>query len=197
MREWKPHSEMATIEGCTACGWRGAETDLDGTDLDTCPECAAEGTLTTYYGPDELRSWELNDEEMAGEPRDRRPTVAAEPVCITCSDTHRMRLRNEEGDESVVPCTRCPLPCRKCSANGGRGAFCATTPCSCDCHAHETRGRRKRALDTAERIRALASAVAEDLRDGQSLQISAVQGIASEAVALAADLGRGDADDGG
>lgn len=53
------------------------------------------------------------------------------PVCEVCNDTHVM---HHHGLERRVPCTRCPRPCRKCAADEGRGAYCATTPCSCGCH---------------------------------------------------------------
>lgn len=55
-------------------------------------------------------------------------------VCSTCNDTHRMLL-GEEG--RPVPCTGCPLPCGNCVThfNGmAAGAYCAETPCGCDCH---------------------------------------------------------------
>ena len=55
----------------------------------------------------------------------------APPVCATCDDTHRMWAQRAE---SMMSCTRCPLPCRACAINEGRGAFCAITPCSCECH---------------------------------------------------------------
>jgi hypothetical protein len=49
-------------------------------------------------------------------------------VCLHCNDTHTMTLRDQR-----VPCTHCPLPCGKCRLRG-IGAFCARTPCNCDCH---------------------------------------------------------------
>lgn len=55
-----------------------------------------------------------------------------EHACKTCSDTHRMPAPENVGGE--WPCTRCPTPCRSCACNGGRGAYCATTPCGCACH---------------------------------------------------------------
>src|SRR6185436_2872546 len=33
-----------------------------------------------------------------------------------------------------VMCTFCPMPCRECAIDEGRGAFCAATPCGCACH---------------------------------------------------------------
>jgi hypothetical protein len=57
-------------------------------------------------------------------------------VCSTCLDTHRMPL----GD-GIVPCTRCPSPCRDCASHNGTGAYCATTPCACGCHARRERKR--------------------------------------------------------
>jgi len=53
--------------------------------------------------------------------------TVAEPVCKTCSDSHIM---NEKG----WMCTRCPVPCHKCSTKPGYGPFCAKTPCECSCH---------------------------------------------------------------
>ena len=52
------------------------------------------------------------------------------PVCSLCNDTHRMELCDRE-----VPCTHCPTPCMICASDVGRGAYCATTPCTCGCHA--------------------------------------------------------------
>jgi hypothetical protein len=54
------------------------------------------------------------------------PMVPERPVCKTCGDTHTMRL----GEDREVPCTRCPVPCERCRS----GAYCATTPCACECH---------------------------------------------------------------
>jgi len=59
---------------------------------------------------------------------------AARAVCATCLDTHTMTLRDRQ-----VPCTFCPTPCEACRA-GGNGAYCAKTPCACDCHVGRTRG---------------------------------------------------------
>jgi hypothetical protein len=56
--------------------------------------------------------------------------VSGKFVCKTCMDTHRV----DRHDGSVVMCTRCPRPCRKCAVGEGRGAYCETTPCACDCH---------------------------------------------------------------
>jgi len=45
--------------------------------------------------------------------------------------------------DRIVMCTRCPTPCRSCASDSGRGAYCATVPCLCLCHAaskpHEDR----------------------------------------------------------
>ncbi len=49
-------------------------------------------------------------------------------TCEICQDTHRMTV----GDRSAM-CTHCPIPCQRCRS-GGIGAFCATTPCMCECH---------------------------------------------------------------
>jgi len=49
-------------------------------------------------------------------------------VCATCNDTHWMQV-----GEHTWPCTSCPTPCQKCR-NDGRGPFCASTPCPCECH---------------------------------------------------------------
>jgi hypothetical protein len=48
--------------------------------------------------------------------------------CTHCGDTHTMQL-----EDSSVMCTWCPVPCQNCRA-GGFGAYCAETPCLCDCH---------------------------------------------------------------
>ena len=52
-------------------------------------------------------------------------------VCKTCQDTHQMWMSDLE---RKVPCTACPTPCQVCRFEG-KGAYCATTPCSCSCHA--------------------------------------------------------------
>lgn len=55
--------------------------------------------------------------------------AAGGAVCEVCNDTHMMPY-----GERRVMCTYCPVPCRKCACDSGRGAFCETTPCDCDCH---------------------------------------------------------------
>lgn len=51
-------------------------------------------------------------------------------MCTACNDTHRLRLFST-GD--IVMCTQCPIPCQECRA-GGNGPYCASTPCTCECH---------------------------------------------------------------
>lgn len=70
--------------------------------------------------------------------------AATKPICSTCNDTHTMTLHGPNGDvlrDREVPCTYCPTPCERCRQH--LGAFCATTPCPCVCHAdsYEYRGR--------------------------------------------------------
>lgn len=67
----------------------------------------------------------------AGSPAAARS--CADPVCATCNDTHLMTL----GDRDVM-CTRCPVPCSRCRSKP-QGAYCATTPCACSCHAAAAR----------------------------------------------------------
>jgi len=62
--------------------------------------------------------------------------------CDVCRDTHLMLL-----DGHKVPCTACPTPCEKCR-KGGYGAFCAETPCSCECHEKAELDRTARRSDT-------------------------------------------------
>jgi hypothetical protein len=62
-------------------------------------------------------------------PAVREPTP--EPICGVCMDTHQIPNRTDDG---TWACTSCPSPCRSCASDGGRGAFCATTPCACECH---------------------------------------------------------------
>ena len=59
------------------------------------------------------------------------PPEPALPVCSTCNDTHRMLAPEDVGGDWM--CTHCPVPCSKCR-QGGRGPYCATTPCACVCH---------------------------------------------------------------
>ena len=48
------------IEGCTECEWRGTYDELiEQGGHDQCPGCGAEGTMTTYYGDDELREGDI------------------------------------------------------------------------------------------------------------------------------------------
>ncbi len=56
------------------------------------------------------------------------------PICDTCNDTHRTTLTSDGEVDQVVMCTRCPVPCADCRSKP-QGAFCATTPCGCACHA--------------------------------------------------------------
>jgi hypothetical protein len=57
-----------------------------------------------------------------------QPEPPAPAKCPTCDDTHQMQL-----GERTVMCTRCPTPCEHCQAKP-QGPYCATTPCSCECH---------------------------------------------------------------
>jgi|SRR5688500_5871788 len=65
--------------------------------------------------------------KLEGSPEVEEP----KPVCSTCGDTHRVAYGEDDG---MWPCTWCPTPCRECACDAGRGAYCATTPCSCQCH---------------------------------------------------------------
>lgn len=60
-------------------------------------------------------------------------TIERKVVCSTCNDTHR-RHHTQLGRD--VPCIECPMPCGSCrEINAVAGAYCATTPCNCKCHA--------------------------------------------------------------
>jgi hypothetical protein len=65
--------------------------------------------------------------EIKGSLGESTDGVAAAAVCDACDDTHAMWSAKLE---RTVPCTRCPTPCEAC----GAGAYCAATPCDCDCH---------------------------------------------------------------
>lgn len=56
--------------------------------------------------------------------------AATDVICPVCNDTHVMQF----GECDPRMCTRCPTPCRSCAQDGGRGAYCAKTPCACACH---------------------------------------------------------------
>ena len=58
-------------------------------------------------------------------------------ICRTCNDSHGMW---SSALERYVPCTRCPTPCAGC-AYKRTGAYCAETPCMCDCHLEQPRWR--------------------------------------------------------
>lgn len=58
-------------------------------------------------------------------------TTKPKPVCDSCHDTHEV---HNNGRGVTVMCTRCPVPCRTCATDNGRGAYCASTPCACSCH---------------------------------------------------------------
>lgn len=51
-------------------------------------------------------------------------------VCRRCGDTHT--AFNAHTGRTMM-CTACPVPCDKCRKDGN-GPYCATTPCTCDCH---------------------------------------------------------------
>lgn len=70
---------------------------------------------------DELEERKRREDRRRGFKPKRRP------VCAACKDTHRMEL-----EDRTVPCTKCPTPCDAC--RGKLSAYCATTPCTCDCH---------------------------------------------------------------
>jgi len=69
-----------------------------------------------------------------------------DPVCSTCNDTHMVLFRRDGEADRNRMCTQCPVPCRKCAGDGGTGAYCAKTPCPCECHA-----RHSQATPTTER----------------------------------------------
>ncbi len=69
-----------------------------------------------------------------------------DPVCTTCSDTHRMWLGEE--DDRMVMCTHCPTPCQRC----GNGPYCETTPCPCKCHGDRFASRFELQFHTGEMI---------------------------------------------
>lgn len=117
-------------------------------------------------------------------------------VCSTCDDTHRMVL-----EDHPVPCTHCPLPCRDCASNGGRGAYCSRTPCPCKCHlrsdppppTHEA-GERIRARELITRIRATLEGVAIAVNDeGSAPGFDAAQAITEAATLLAMAIAKIDA----
>lgn len=59
----------------------------------------------------------------------------SKPICETCNDTHRMMM----ADDHLWPCTRCPMPCGKCRGGDSAAAYCARTPCGCECHRGDDR----------------------------------------------------------
>lgn len=73
-----------------------------------------------------------------GEPLSAAEEFAKQaPVCKVCSDTHL--IHNEERGSSRM-CTSCPVPCQACRQKP-QGPCCATTPCSCACHAKHEEAR--------------------------------------------------------
>lgn len=56
------------------------------------------------------------------------------PICSHCKDRHLVKDSRYEGK---IMCQWCPRPCPKCASLGGRGPFCASTPCACTCHANQ------------------------------------------------------------
>jgi len=76
---------------------------------------------------------EMGGNEPSSKSGDSSASRAAAPVCKRCNDTHRMTLHSVSGEERLVMCTACPIPCQKCRA-GGNGPFCENTPCPCECH---------------------------------------------------------------
>ena len=71
-----------------------------------------------------------NPDGSRPDPFDSGEVAVTTPVCARCNDTHLV-TSHEEGRQ--VMCTSCPTPCGKCRGAHG-GAFCATTPCTCECH---------------------------------------------------------------
>jgi len=51
--------------------------------------------------------------------------------CKICGDSHLVWIASAD---RYIPCTSCPVPCRQCASDQGRGAYCAVTDCSCSCH---------------------------------------------------------------
>lgn len=82
-------------------------------------------------------------------------------VCGICKDTHQMQIGDSNyGDDRMVMCTHCPRPCQKCR-QGGTGAFCTNTPCSCHCHPRPVLGTWDDQVYFAEEIEPLIRRVAQ------------------------------------
>lgn len=117
----------------------------------------------------DLRDLRLATQTVIGRPH---AEVAAEiaPVsvtCSTCNDTHVMELSYRDAMGARVPCTRCPTPCEACRGRTpgcGPSAYCATTPCACDCH-DETRVSNVEYQDAERILVDVASANGIDARD--------------------------------
>ncbi len=83
---------------------------------------------------------EVFDASIAS-PQRQQPAGDTSPVCRVCNDTHRMEL-----EDATVMCTHCPTPCKECRV----GAYCRTTPCSCQCHGkHPLTPAQQQALTAA------------------------------------------------
>lgn len=98
-----------------------------------------------------------HDRSADGVPKAEMATKT--PVCVRCNDTHVIGL--EDGQN--ISCTRCPVPCQKCR-RGGRGAYCETTPCGCDCHGTMNETRVRDVLNTT--VEGIAPNLAAKPRSG-------------------------------
>lgn len=60
-------------------------------------------------------------------------TDTDKPVCERCNDTHLIDTDEGGPFPGKSYCGQCPIPCQKCRVSAV-GAYCAETPCDCDCH---------------------------------------------------------------
>lgn len=150
-----------------------------------CPDCGAHLTLRMDCTRGE--TWPCTCRRGlfgAPPPESIAATVEAlaKPVCARCNDTHRVPAPNAGpfGDGTWM-CTSCPVPCRSCANDCGRGAFCAVTPCPCACH-----GRREPVLSAptdlhrANARRIIAEQRLETLRDALREQAETWRSLASD-----------------
>jgi hypothetical protein len=106
------------------------------------------------------------------------------PVCGTCKDTHAIPAPYGDsgpfGDGTRM-CTDCPTPCDRCRA-GGRGPYCASTPCACTCHVGSWRYASRRPEVTAPEIAAVLARAGLTPADDVNLSDPVVRALVRDAV---------------
>ena len=88
-------------------------------------------TIARTYGADQQEAvallFSVHEElvrRLTEQPREGGAEKGREPNCLVCDDKRTI--------QTVKMCTSCPHPCKHCK--DASGIYCASAPCSCDCH---------------------------------------------------------------